>query len=82
MQLTYIKLYPFVARLRELGAAAVILTFFAGLQIIQAADGTLHASYSYFVPPASVVPDAQKQLPRKTIKHAHFSEAWIKEGDR
>jgi len=50
--------------------------------IIQAADGTLHATYSYFVPPASVVPDAQKRLPRKTIKHAHFNAAWIKEGDR
>ena len=50
--------------------------------IIQAADGTLHATYSYFVPPASVVPDAQNRLPRKTIKHAHFNEAWIKEGDR
>jgi predicted neuraminidase len=50
--------------------------------IIQAADGTLHATYSYFVPPASVTPDAQKRLPRKTIKHAHFNEAWIKQGDR
>jgi predicted neuraminidase len=50
--------------------------------LIQAADGSLHVSYSYFVPPASVVPDAQKRLPRKTIKHAHFNEAWVKEGDR
>jgi predicted neuraminidase len=47
--------------------------------IIQAADGTLHATYSYFVPPASVTPDAQQRLPRKTIKHAHFNEAWVKE---
>ena len=47
--------------------------------IIQAADGTLHATYSYFVPPASVTPDDQQRLPRKTIKHAHFNEAWIKE---
>jgi predicted neuraminidase len=47
--------------------------------IIQAADGTLHATYSYFVPPASVTPDAQQRLPRKTIKHAHFNEAWIKQ---
>jgi predicted neuraminidase len=45
--------------------------------IIQAADGTLHATYSYFAPPASVTPDAQKRLPRKSIKHAHFNEAWI-----
>jgi predicted neuraminidase len=45
--------------------------------IIQAADGTLHATYSYFAAPASVTPDAEKRLPRKAIKHAHFNEAWI-----
>ena len=45
--------------------------------IIQAADGSLHATYSYFVPAASVTPDAEKRLPRKSIKHAHFNEAWI-----
>mgnify|MGYP001798097808 FL=1 len=46
---------------------------------MQAADGTLHATYSYFAPAASVTPDAEKRLPRKAIKHAHFNEAWIKE---
>jgi hypothetical protein len=46
--------------------------------IIQASDGTLHATYSYFAPAASVTPDAEKRLPRKAIKHAHFNEAWIK----
>ena len=34
--------------------------------IIQSKDGSLHVSYSYSV---------------KTIKHAHFNEEWIKEGD-
>ena len=48
--------------------------------IIQAADGTLHVTYSCFVPPASVTPDAQNRLPRKSIKHAHFNEDWIKTG--
>jgi predicted neuraminidase len=47
--------------------------------IIQAADGTLHATYSYFAPPGSVKPDAESRLPRKSIKHAHFNEAWIRE---
>ena len=47
--------------------------------IIQAADGSLHATYSYFAPPATVTPDAQQRLPRKTIKHAHFNEAWVGE---
>jgi predicted neuraminidase len=50
--------------------------------IIQAADGTLHATYSYFAPPASVTPDAEGRLPRKTIKHAHFNEAWVREPGR
>lgn len=49
--------------------------------IIQAADGTLHASYSYFIPPARALKDSQGQLIRKTIKHAHFNEAWIRAGD-
>ena len=41
MQMTNSKLYRFVARFRELGATAVILTFFAGVQMAQAADGDL-----------------------------------------
>ena len=46
--------------------------------IIQASDGTLHATYSFFAPAASVTPDAEGRLPRKSIKHAHFNEAWIR----
>ena len=37
--------------------------------IVQAADGSLHASYSYFVSGG------------KAIKHARFNTAWIKQGD-
>jgi len=47
--------------------------------IIQAADGTLHATYSFFAPSEGVKPDSEGRLPRKTIKHAHFNEAWIRE---
>jgi predicted neuraminidase len=43
--------------------------------IIQSRDGTLHASYSYFL---NHLPDG---APRKTIKHAHFSISWVKQGD-
>ncbi len=43
--------------------------------ILQARDGTLHASYSYFL--NHLPPDA----PRKAIKHAHFNVAWVKQGD-
>ena len=41
MQITNSKLYRFVARFRELGASAIILTFFADVQMAQAADGDL-----------------------------------------
>jgi predicted neuraminidase len=37
--------------------------------VIQAADGTIHAVYSYFVSRG------------KSMKHAAFNEAWIQEGD-
>lgn len=40
--------------------------------LIQARDGTLHASYSYFL--NHLPADA----PRKTIKHAHFNTEWVK----
>lgn len=46
--------------------------------IMQAADGTLHASYSHFIPAASAQKDAEGRLLRKAIKHAHFNEAWIR----
>ncbi len=49
--------------------------------IIQARDGTLHASYSYFIPPATATRDAEGHVIRKAIKHAHFNEAWIRAGD-
>jgi predicted neuraminidase len=50
--------------------------------IMQARDDTLHASYSYFLPAARAQKDAQGQLLRKSIKHAQFNEAWIRQGDR
>jgi hypothetical protein len=49
--------------------------------IIQAADGTLHATYSFVAPAASVTADSEGRLPREAIKHAHFSEEWIR-GER
>jgi predicted neuraminidase len=42
--------------------------------IIQALDGTLHATYSHFWKP---LPGEDGQ-PAKTIKHAHFNEEWVK----
>jgi predicted neuraminidase len=48
--------------------------------IIQAADGTLHATYSYFAAPAAARRDGEGRALRKAIKHAHFNESWIRGG--
>ena len=42
--------------------------------VIEAADGSLHATYSYFVP--------TEEGERKSIKHARFSKAWVMQGDQ
>jgi len=49
--------------------------------IVQAADGTLHASYSYFLGKKDVGKDADRLPAQKSIKHAHFNEAWVMRGD-
>ncbi len=49
--------------------------------IIQAADGTLHATYTYSLSGKNVLKDEQGQPMRECIKHAHFDEEWIKQGD-
>jgi len=48
--------------------------------IIQARDGTLHASYSYHLNRGEGN-DADGKPARKSIKHAHFNESWIMQGD-
>ena len=50
--------------------------------IIQARDGSLHVTYSYFIPPARAAKDAEERLIRKSIKHAHFNEAWVRAAGR
>jgi predicted neuraminidase len=49
--------------------------------IIQAKDGTLHASYSYHVGEKGAQKDAEGRPMHKSIKHAHFNEAWVMEGE-
>lgn len=49
--------------------------------IIQAKDGTLHASYSYHLNKKAVEKDADGRPQRKSIKHAHFNEEWVMAGD-
>jgi predicted neuraminidase len=49
--------------------------------IIQAKDGTLHASYSYHLARKSLPKDVDGDPSGKSIKHAHFNEAWVMQGD-
>ena len=50
--------------------------------IIQARDGSLHASYSYFVNTNPAKKNTDGKYKRiKSIKHAHFNEEWVMAGD-
>jgi predicted neuraminidase len=49
--------------------------------IIQARDGTLHASYSHHIGEAGAEKDAGGKPRNKSIKHAHFNEEWVMQGD-
>ena len=49
--------------------------------IIQARDGTLHASYSYHLSHRGLPKDVDGDPAAKSIKHAHFNEAWVQAGD-
>jgi hypothetical protein len=46
--------------------------------IMQAKDGTLHATYSHFWKP---IP-GEEGKPAKTIKYVHFNEEWVREDGR
>lgn len=50
--------------------------------IIQARDGSLHASYSFHLNRKDLAKDSEGRLMRKAVKHTHFNEEWIKLGDR
>jgi predicted neuraminidase len=49
--------------------------------VIQARDDSLHATYSYHLNRKDVALGADGKPARKSIKHVHFSEEWVKEGD-
>ena len=49
--------------------------------IIQAKDGSLHASYSYHLSKKNLPRDVDGDPAAKSIKHAHFNEAWVRQGD-
>lgn len=50
--------------------------------IIQAADGSLHASYSFHLHQSQLPKDVDGDPAAKSIKHAHFNEAWVMGGDQ
>ncbi len=50
--------------------------------IIQAKDGTLHASYSFHQKQREVKLDAAGKPANESIKHAHFNETWVMQGDQ
>jgi predicted neuraminidase len=49
--------------------------------VIQAKDGTLHATYSYHLNKRSLPKDVDGDPAGKSIKHVHFNEAWVMQGD-
>lgn len=49
--------------------------------LIQAKDGSLHATYSHFSGKTGLSTDAEGRIASKSIKHAHFNEAWVIHGD-
>ncbi|MFM1945673.1 MAG: hypothetical protein RI897_4655, partial [Verrucomicrobiota bacterium] len=49
--------------------------------LIQAQDGSLHASYSYHLHGKHLPKDVDGDPAAKSIKHAHFNEAWIRQGE-
>jgi predicted neuraminidase len=49
--------------------------------VLQAKDGTLHASYSYHLAKKNLPKDVDGDPAAKSIKHAHFNEAWVMQGD-
>ncbi len=66
----------------ELDSAATEAGSFSYPSIIQARDGSLHATYSYHLNRSNLEKDADGKPKRKSIKHAHFNEEWVMAGDQ
>ncbi len=49
--------------------------------LIQAKDGSLHATYSFHLANRDLPKDVDGDPAAKSIKHAHFNEAWVMAGD-
>jgi len=49
--------------------------------IIQASEGTLHATYSFHQKKSETRLGLSGKPATESIKHAHFNEAWVRQGD-
>jgi len=49
--------------------------------IIQASDGTLHATYSFHQKKSETRLSPSGKPATESVKHAHFNEAWVRQGD-
>jgi predicted neuraminidase len=49
--------------------------------LMEARDGTLHATYSYHIAARGAQLDRDGKPMHKSIKHAHFNPAWVKAGE-
>ncbi|MFM8393493.1 MAG: exo-alpha-sialidase, partial [Acidobacteriota bacterium] len=49
--------------------------------LIEARDGSLHATYSYHLPARNAQLDGAGKPMNKAIRHAHFNQAWVMAGD-
>jgi len=49
--------------------------------IIQARDGSLHATYSYHLNSRDLPKDVDGDPAAKSIKHVHFNEAWVEQAN-
>ncbi len=49
--------------------------------IIQARDGSIHATYSFHQKASETKPGVDGKPATESIKHAHFTEAWVRQGD-
>ncbi|MDX2043148.1 MAG: exo-alpha-sialidase [Acidobacteriota bacterium] len=75
------KTWKWTRRL-ELDSATTEAGSFSYPSIIQARDGSLHATYSYHLNRSNLEKDAEGKPKRKSIKHAHFNEEWVLAGDQ
>jgi predicted neuraminidase len=65
----------------ELDTAAEDRGSFSYPSILQAADGSLHATYTFQTRAADARRDAEGRTLQKSIKHAHFNAAWVMAGN-